>query len=361
MLAYWVLVGFLFFAALFFKNSKISGRSAKKVFLVFAFLSLVLVAGLRSEVVGTDTSHYAGLFKDVVKMDSWKDIKDSRYELGFVILLKAISLVSSRPSVMIFITSAIVVCLYSRYIIKSSSDVYISLVLFVLFGFYTNTFNIMRQHIAVGICLNAMLLLKNQNSGKLKSNLLFFLYVVLASQFHATAWVFLIVMLSPVSKKYPVVVVFECMVAIVLFTFKDEIATALSSQFGYEAYLISYAERASYLEIVVYSILFVLIFLFMSVIEKRREFFDSIKLEFDVLCVALVVMLITLSEYGLIVRLAYYFKPVLLVILPAILQALRKKDRTVAKLMVYAVGCLYFGWSLYVNNGGIVPYISVFS
>lgn len=357
---YWVILGFFFVVVLSRRDSLNPDNSQRKVFIFFAFFILIMMAGLRSEEVGTDTSHYAGLFRDVSKTYSWRDLSEIRYEFGFMILIKVISIFSSETSVMIFVTSAIVVCLYGRYIIKSSSDIYISFMLFVLFGFYMNSFNVMRQHIAIGICLNGLLFLKKTDLGKAKSILLFVASVFIASQFHTSAWVFLVVLLSPLSEKFPIVIVLEALAVLVLFIFKDEIALLVSTWFGYEGYLVSHTQRASYLDFVVYFVLFALMLLFLSVMQKRSEVFKSLKMEFHILCMAIVIMIITLSEYGLIVRMADYFKPVIIVILPRLFQGLRGKDKTIAICMVCVVGCLFYGWSLFVNNGEVVPYMTIF-
>lgn len=361
MFVYWGLIGFFLIVALYPRNNLDSKNSSKKLFAFFAFFILIMMAGLRSEEVGTDTTHYASFFRIVTRSTSWNSLTDSGYELGFVVLMKVISLFSSEASVMIFVTSTIVVCLYGRFIMKSSTDIYMSFALFVLFGFYTNSFNIMRQHIAIGICLNGLLFLNKPDLGKAKSIFLFVASVFLAGQFHTSAWVFLVALLSPFSKKFPIVILLEGLAALVLFLFKDEIAFAVSTWFGYEGYLVSYAQRASYLDFVVYAAIFALIFLFLSVMEKKKEVFHSIEMEFHMLCIAMVIMTITLSEYGLIVRMADYFKPVIIVILPRLFQEIKQKDKIIAICMVCVVGCLFYGWSLYVNNGEIVPYISVFN
>lgn len=112
------------------------------------------------------------------------------YESGFYWLNKLILLFTDNPQWLIAITSIIFVGLVYRQIYRLSMNYPISIALFFLAFIYFVSLNNTRQSIALAILMIAMECLCH------KKNLLFVLFVLLASSMHQVALVFIVVIFA---------------------------------------------------------------------------------------------------------------------------------------------------------------------
>jgi transmembrane protein EpsG len=107
-------------------------------------------------------------------------------EVGYVLLNRLIGIFTDKAIVLILITSFIVVFLYFREIKKDSANVWLSVLLFVTIGQYYISFNLIRQIISAGIIFSGSKYLYERNFKR------YLLVILIASLFHKTAAIMLI-------------------------------------------------------------------------------------------------------------------------------------------------------------------------
>lgn len=111
-----------------------------------AWLILGLIEGLRSFDLGTDTSTYAYLFETDAM---------NAFEAGFQLIGKVVHLVTNDPVAFILAISLVTNGLIIFSIYKISTQPYVSVFCYVTLYYYFQSFNAMRQYLAIGIILVA--------------------------------------------------------------------------------------------------------------------------------------------------------------------------------------------------------------
>ena len=132
------------------------GKREYKVSVAFCFWCLIftiflLFGGLRYN-VGTDFESYCEIFTNICK--DWDDVLYGGTERGFVWLNRIVSLYTTDPQWIIFITNAIICVFGLTCICKFSLFTPISLYIFYTTIYYQG-FNLIRQGIACAIVLLA--------------------------------------------------------------------------------------------------------------------------------------------------------------------------------------------------------------
>ncbi len=186
----------LLFLFLFLYVSALKGathNNIKKV-CVWTYALLFVIAGFRGLTVGGDLDNYLPEFEMVSRSHGFLGaLKTGWHEPGYVIYLKLVSLVSSDPHFFLIMTALISLigpfCLFKKY----SRDVVTSILLYYAMGAYTNTFNNLRQSLALSIFFMTLPYLFNRKLYK------YLLGVVLATTFHYSAFSMLI--LYPLTRK----------------------------------------------------------------------------------------------------------------------------------------------------------------
>ena len=154
------------------KEGESYSKKSRKKFCVFSWIVLSLIEGLRDFSVGTDTIQYAATF-EMEQMDY--------YEIGFQLIGKFVHLFSDNPIVFLLIVSLITNGLIFRAIYKNSSNVAVSAFTYMSLYYYFNSFNAVRQYLAIGLILCAYTFLKDDKFMK------YFIFVLIAALIHTTA------------------------------------------------------------------------------------------------------------------------------------------------------------------------------
>jgi hypothetical protein len=179
MLIYLINLSVVVLAAYLARKSKYALFS--KFLLGIAFVSMVLVAGLRNRTVGSDTGDYIRDFNNIRTLADVAAYGSTMGEYGFWILIWLIHFVSNDYMVFFTAIALIVVGCYQRAIIAYSGEIGISFFVFIAMGFYTFFFNGARQGIACAIYALAIGPMFDRNFKK------YFAFVLLAFLFHKTA------------------------------------------------------------------------------------------------------------------------------------------------------------------------------
>lgn len=178
MVPYFLLLSFVMFW-IFLEKKSIN----RKAFWL-PFIVLVLFSSMRSYVVGLDTGGYTADFRDQLDVSYFNFRSDVEY--GFQFLHYIILKFTKNYFWLFFISSIIVLYPYLNFFKKNSKDYFLSVFIFITFGFYSFYFNGLRQGIAMAIVVLATPFLIDKKFFK------FSLIVLFASLFHKSALVMIL-------------------------------------------------------------------------------------------------------------------------------------------------------------------------
>lgn len=180
LVAYEILMAFFMGAFHPMENAK------KKRYLFLALFPLVAMTMFHSENIGNDTRAYTDLFEDVKEMTLKMALSNGRFEKGYTLFTYVLTrLFSSRQCVLIA-EGAIVYLSLSRWLNKWCKAPGLFVCLIVEMLEIDGWMSAARQSLAVAVLLFAYDALVE------KKLLRFFILVILAAQFHAVAYVFLL-------------------------------------------------------------------------------------------------------------------------------------------------------------------------
>lgn len=158
----------------------------KRRYLFLALFPLVAMTMFHSENIGNDTRAYTDLFEDVKEMTLKMALSNGRFEKGYMLFTYVLTrLFSSRQCVLIA-EGAIVYLSLSRWLNKWCKAPGLFVCLIVEMLEIDGWMSAARQSLAVAVLLFAYDALVE------KKLLRFFILVILAAQFHAVAYVFLL-------------------------------------------------------------------------------------------------------------------------------------------------------------------------
>lgn len=180
LVAYEILMAFFMGAFHPMENAK------KKRYLFLALFPLVAMTMFHSKNIGNDTRAYTDLFEDVKEMTLKMALSNGRFEKGYMLFTYVLTrLFSSRQCVLIA-EGAIVYLSLSRWLNKWCKAPGLFVCLIVEMLEIDGWMSAARQSLAVAVLLFAYDALVE------KKLLRFFILVILAAQFHAVAYVFLL-------------------------------------------------------------------------------------------------------------------------------------------------------------------------
>lgn len=184
-------------------SSKRTLSLSSNLFFCGVLLLLWILTAFRSANIGNDTKTYLGFFNAIKK---YGVRKENGLEYGYQIYCLIIGTIAASENAILIVTATLCYLGVGVYVLKFSDDIIFSLVLLfcICFSIFTN---ILRQSIAMVICLYAYQALKN------KRLLLFALLVLFASTFHTSALIFLVLFFNEI---FPKNARTACMIALIL-------------------------------------------------------------------------------------------------------------------------------------------------
>lgn len=344
MSTYIFLTCFPIFSSFFFKNLR-DDKEKRKKFLIICGAVLLFFTAFRSRYLGsTDTYNYYNYYRVVSNM-GWSDFIASNhpFEWGFRVFNFILSRVFKDPQWIIIFSSIIIItcALYSIY--KNSKDVAFSVAMYVSLGLWQFQVQGMRQAIAMSILMVAYEFLKDKKYYK------FILLVALATTFHVTALVFLVVLLGPFLKSMLSVITTSFVFGVILFVFMDDLIrfvnTVLDSDYGAEN------PDGGYIATAIYAIIILCTFL-----ANKKIYTDEN--EKMMLFVTLVGALCYVARYfgtWSAERISFYFMFGQMIMLPNSFDELNSRDKNVAKLFAYILMVALFMYRLD-KNPGFLPF-----
>lgn len=378
MLIYFVLIALI---VLDFVLEKLCVEKIKnckfKRFLIFVFkfriisiFSIVFVSTFRSYIVGSDVLVYYDEFESFRSLGFNDALNISRFEFGYFITTFLAAKLNLSFRMILFGSSLFVTMCFCRFINEYSPNKCLSLVLFICFGLFAQSLNIIRQLVALGFILLAIISLNKNKIWK------FIFFVIIASMFHITALIAFVYILfkhlKPTWKLFlfSIILVF---IAVNLFPFAMKIIGELIGVDFYNQYFIVEQEKfISSPKLVdnLYSIGLALLFIVLLCAKKWLKNLNDEEMHTYnfFLTVYMFVPLIRLAGFALkaqslLHRLNVWFFFSLIILVPLFLKGLfndkRYKFTTYMITYLSAFCYMYYFYVVQASNG-VVPYVFCF-
>ena len=344
----------------FEKNKKLS-----IFFQVLSIIVLCILASVRDVTIGTDVKTYVHpVFRICSNYDcSMLDIYGYHMESGYYFLNYFISIFTQKLYILLFIIQFFVLC-FSFFGIKrmyKKNYLYVYFLFIVLF--YNMTLNIVRQFMALALCLYALGALIENKDKK------FFLFVFLAFLFHSSAILFLgIYLLYKIIKKNPKnlfkLIIFSVIcfsLGTILYFLFPNILENINFLAKYKFYLTNYVNATLEFNTMatILDLTFILLYIMFYKIYDRKS--ELSRFYFALLLIDFVCLLIA-TKYTIVYRLGLYFR------IPAILFFLancdfifsnkNRKNNNLIYRLISVIFVLLYWYYVYVigNSGQTVPF-----
>lgn len=381
MTIYFVLAVFIYLYGKLYRAN--SSNRRRKIYLIVTFGVLILVAGLRDPSVGTDLAgHYAKRY-NMIGSYSWSQIPTFSatigYEIGYCYFTRFLHFFSSDVQFFVFATSFLMCAAFGYFIYKESTDVVLSAELMLFNCFYYRFMTMMRQGLAISIILVAYTLL-NGSERKLKDYIKFALLILLASTFHSSAILCMLMILFDRLKFTKKQIIFGVGAMVAFYLFYMNFYTVALNFFGtgnnYERYLTSATEGVGNINMqTIYNFLLAFVpFLlgyYVLVWEKKKEK-HLFKDDKNMYCLKknesfLLYMVLIASTFNLLVfrmnilnRFSLYFTPFVLILCPYAISSMKlKSNKPIVRACIYFMFGVYFVWLTITKAAefyGVVPY-----
>lgn len=326
--------GLIVLGVVLYYNGKNNVKDNIYLFISFGVFNF-LVAN-RAVTVGNDTMTYATLFNTISKSNI--DTLEMRYEKGFIYLNKILSFIWDDPQILFITASLIVMISFGVYIKRYSQNIWLSVMLFFTFGYYSGSNNTIRQFIAISIILWSYEYIFKRKLIK------FIIVVLIASQFHSTAIIFLAA--YPLSrlklnKKNTLFLLGGAGVGYIAFDIIFQLFLNVFPVYSYyigSEYMTGDIRLASVMNFLVLVIIGLLYWITKD--NKKIKIVNSNTANILEIYMLISILLTFISfKFNLIERCAEYFTVSILIILPNTITRLKEKN---LKITVYILATIFF-------------------
>jgi len=329
----------------------------KFIFIIIAFIMLFSVMGLRNKSVGVDTDLYCRIFKGFVHGTAQNNEMfetSTIYNMYNILVAKVLGPNSQN---IILANSFLIVTLFLIFANKSSPNIYITTILYIILYFYLQGFNIARQMIAVLICATSMKYLVDRNLKR------YVLLNVLAIFIHNTAIViFGVGMLLYFIKNLNIKKIAFILFGTIITSFSlDKLMYVFVSIFPKYMYYMKtssyeYGSGRKYILILVY-ILFLIIGLY-AIYQKREKLSQEQYRKYMIYSTIVAISGVTglLGSFSILVgRISLYFEIFIIIYIPLIIELIDKR-KALWYFFIVVVLFIPFYVQLSGNISGVVPY-----
>lgn len=161
----------------------IKTKILKEVLFNLIFIIMVLIVGLRSLEIGSDTKMYVEVFRIIRELE----FNQIYMEKGYLIYNYIISYLTKEVWFFLFISAIFMYSVIYNFIKKNSSNKIMSLYLFVSLRYFGQTMNITRQMLAFSFLLIGFEFLKKEKK------IYFFLFNLIGICFHKSSVAFILI------------------------------------------------------------------------------------------------------------------------------------------------------------------------
>lgn len=301
-------------------------KTKDRAYMIVCSLALIFVLGLRSRYTGsTDTYFYSLVFNGANNYSSLHayltetGVFDEFFlfsEAGFHTYTWLSARILPEAQWFILLTSAIIVILTAIFISENSDDHMVSWITFICLGSMTFAMNGMRQALAMSICL---LSYRYARENKFLS---FLLIVLIATLFHKSALVFLIVYLMRNMRLNGRSFAFLATCVSLLLIFADRLAFLYDSLTGEDYEFGDTFESGGAVVVAIYIIAIVGMLIFSKKLKEPEGFFPFVLILIG--CSFYIGRFLSTQIYE---RISYYFAYFLMLGFPLMLKDMKEENR----------------------------------
>lgn len=315
----------------------------------FAFLWLFLLSACRNVAVGEDNANYMryfGWYSDI----SWKD-SFFQQEGGYWLLNKVINYFGGTFQILLLVCAALSMLGVCYFIYKYSYYPGLSVWMYITFLGYQSTMTRLRQAIAISIVLIAYHFAKN------KKLLVFCLLIVLASMFHITAIVAIVVypfMDKKVSQKFIGIAFGTITLLYITRNYVFILIRFIMNTTRYSHYQTSSEGGGEFQLLLIAAMLTVIMFVAYKYRDTiRNKDFSTL---FNYAVFALMFQIFALV-IGIFNRLANYFYIPLVILLPNVIVVFEKRQRVLVAMLLLLLSLLSYIFMFYYSDSSVMNYI----
>lgn len=326
---------------------KYNTNSTQRILLVLSSaMALFLIAAFRSETVGKDVWGYLDFFRKCINLE-WAELLDFRFEKGFIVLCKIISLFTEDTQFFIAIVSFLIISGPTYIIYKYSKNPAISFVLYVGMTFFAFSMSGLRQALATSI------LLFGYNFIIQRKPIKFIFLVLFASLFHSSVVVFLIAYpLAKIKISFKKIIVYLILFFFLYLTKNYLINFMVMTLFSQYSEMLVESDSYNYM----LSMLLVWIFglIYYKQVIKRNE--NAIVL-FNMILIAVFVQMFG-SESSNITRISELFYIYVILLIPEVLSVVNDRVLKITGYILILLAVIFQFVVLFPGGGyGAVPYM----
>ena len=318
-----------------------------------AFMSMFLVSALRNYTVGTDSEMYMNIFR---KINTYT-LDSSPIEIGYFFLNKILSFINifGGYQIIFIITSFIILFLIAKGIIKNSKRYELSVFLFITMYFYYNSFNQIRQYIAIAIMFYAIKYIFEKDFKK------YAICAAIAFTFHQSSIImipFYFILQMDLSDKIVKIVLG---LSVVGYLILDKVLLVVFSLIPrYQKY--AQGELSSLLtegSNIVHAIIILVLFIFVYKFKDKLVSIDKRNNIYINAILFATAFQILGTKTVLFSRIVYYFSIYAILLIPSIVDIFEGEDKQKAYLAIMAIYFVICNVLLLLNQSEVLPYMIV--
>lgn len=342
MFLYLLNYGLIILYMLFFLNAKKDKKEkVKKILFVVSVIQIVCLLGLRGLDIGSDLPFYWKYY-DLQQNYEITNLSFSRYELFFKLLTKGITLITLNKQFYLFAISVLSIVPIAMIVYKYSKNPFLSLLLFMSFGFYNFDFSGLRQAIAFALTFYSFRYIKQQKLLK------YILIILCATLFHKSALIFFPAYFLKNIKITKAKIYFLVLVDVFIYLFKVQIFNFVN-RFFYDEYSLSVSDSYTWMIMCLFVLCFC--FLFYKKVVKENN-----SVLFNLVIIGTTIMLLSPIASN-ILRVANYYFMFIILLVPEVIAHIRTgKNRFYVGTIVVIFSILLYVYLLSVDSYHIVPY-----
>lgn len=319
---------------------KIDKKQNKKIKII-PFVVMALVGGFRYN-VGRDYDNYVNAFSYIVSGISFKAEFLYRYLVLFVHKI-------GGTQQLVFLIVEIITCyLYFKFIYDNANDFYLSSLIYLCIGpYYFSSYNTIREALAVAIFLNSLKYLKeNKNIYK------FILCLSVGFFVHKSILIGLIFIIIKDKFKKNYILSLIGVIGIFSLIINSGIVEKVLSMFNgdYDHYISTFSQDMDF-SYIIFGLIAILI-LILNYYSKIE--IEDVYLNMDIMAIVVIGFAFFTGRFTMLfTRIASYFTPLFIIVIPQILQCFKQKK--IAKFII-VFACIVYFTILITTNEDLNPY-----
>lgn len=322
-----------------------------KILNIVAFACLWILPAMRYYTVGTDAEMYKNIF---LKANSY-NLANSPVEIGYIILNKILHFfnIGNGSQIIFIVTSFIILYLISKVIFKYSKKYELSFFLFITMYFYYNSFNQIRQYIAIAITFYAIKYIFEKDLKK------YVICIAIAFLFHQSAIImlpFYYILQINFSKKISGIIIG---LGILGYLILDKVLLIVFSLIPrYQKYASGELSKlltdgSNIVHALVLILLLAVIFILKDKLEEKDE---KNKIYINAILFATTLQILG-TRTVLFSRIVYYFSIYAILLIPNILDVVEEDKKRIVYISIMVIYFIHCIGLLVLNQSEVLPYI----